>query len=331
MISLDVQTFEFREHLVKMARVFSRAEFESLLDTIDLSPPFIIKPNWINQEYAHHTDPEVLTWLLGYLSSIGKTVVTEAYSARNNPPGSAKQERGILLEHLRRSDEAFLVSQGLLETFRELGVQYVNVDEEMLAGRFEAPDSIRRATDSQFEPVADDSLYSYVPTKLYELRGGTFVSFAKFKLTFSMCTKNLFGMIPELSRPGGRGSYHGRKDRDLPRNIIDINKIYRASFNVVGLVEGINSLTGRINRGSYHSMFGYDYEVEENTGTVFFGTDPLWLDAFVCALSRMDPRDNPTSAIPEPHLSLGYDELSAWPDELVSTARSLSSPLTPGQ
>lgn len=331
MTSLDVQTFEFREHRVKMAHVFSRAEFESLLDTIDLSPPFIVKPNWINQEYAHHTDPEVLTWLLGYLSSIGKTVVTEAYSARNNPPGSAKPDQGEYAEHLRRTDEAFLVSQGLLDTFRELGAEYVNVDEEMIAGHCEPSGVIRRATESRFGPVAEEGLYSCVPTKLYELRGGTFISFAKFKLTFSMCTKNLFGMIPELSRPGGRGSYHGRKDRDLPRNIIDINKIYRSSFNVVGLVEGINTLTGHINRGSYHSMFGYDYEVHENTGIVFFGTDPLWLDAFVCALSRMDPRDNPTSAIPEPHLSLGYEEISAWPDELVSTARSLPSPLTPDQ
>jgi hypothetical protein len=92
-------------------------------------------------------------------------------------------------------------------------------------------------------------------------------------------------------------------------------------------VEGIRSLTGFINRGPYHSMFGYDYEVHENLGLFYYGTDPLWLDAFVCSQCGIDPKAYKTSVLPQPHLSLAYDELPSWPDELEDAARSLGSPI----
>jgi len=308
-------------------RVRTPEGFSAFIDRLPLNPPFIVKPNWICEEYAHHTDPEVLKWLLRKIAPRGQTLVVEAYSARNHPITRHSLPKGEELRSLRDSDQAFLRRQGLESVFKELDVRYVNIDEEVLANRTVDPDRIRKATESLFPPVRREELYSFVPSCLYDLRDGTMISLAKFKLTLSMSTKNLFGLIPDLASPGGRGDYHGKGDRDLPRNIIDINKIYRANFNVVGMVEGIRSLTGHIDRGEFHSMFGYDYEVHENTGLLYFGGDPLWLDAFICAHCGLDPKRYTTSSLRRSHLALGFKELSPWPPELTHAAKEIGSPL----
>lgn len=308
-------------------RVTTPEEFSAFVDRVPLRPPFIVKPNWICEEYAHHTDPEVLKWLLRNIAPRGPTLVVEAYSARNHPVTGHVPPKGERLPSLRDSDRAFLRRQGLESLFRELDVRYVNIDEEVLAGRTVNPDRIQKATESLFSPVQREELYSFIPTCLYDLKDGTMISLAKFKLTLSMSTKNLFGLIPDLASPGGRGDYHGKGDRYLPQNIVDINKIYRANFNVVGMVEGIRSLTGLIDRGEFHSMFGYDYEVYEDLGLIYFGGDPLWLDAFICAQCGLDPKRYVTSSLRRSHLALGFRELVPWPPELISAAKALGSPL----
>ena len=302
-------------------------EFGDFLNEVDLKPPYIVKPNWINEELAHQTDPVVLGWLLRYLASRGETLLVEAYSARNQVMKLGGPEGEVKLERYRRTEAEFIRRQGLREVLRELGITYLNIDEEVIAGRTVEAEEIRALTERRYPPVERMELYGCVPSALYDLRKGTLISFAKFKLTFSMCTKNIFGLIPDLAHPGGRGSYHGKKDKKLPRNIVDINKIYRAVFNVCGMVEGVRSLTGFINRGTHHSMFGYDYEVYRDMGLVYYGTDPLWLDAFVAYQCGIDPRSYATSVLPQPHLSLGYDDLKAWPEELESCARALGNPL----
>ena len=322
-----VDSLQFNGCTIMFDKAKSLGEFNSFIDRLPLQPPFIVKPNWICEEYAHQTDPVVLTWLLENLTSKGETYVVEAYSARNHPPGGPQPPSEDKLEWLRRSDEGFLRRQGLDVVFHDLGITYLNIDEEILAGRAVDPGEIQSITESSYPPVERKELYSFVPEKLYQMRNGTLIDFAKFKLTFSMCTKNLFGLIPDCKTPGGRGAYHGKKDRQLPRNIVDINKIYRAVFNVIGLVEGVRSLTGFINRGPYHSMFGYDYEVHEDLGLVYYGSDPLWLDAFICAQCGIEPKSYRTSVLPEPHLALGYEEISPWPQEIIEAAKNLGSPI----
>lgn len=321
------RTFRFQTNEIVVGTVADAKELAELLDEIALDPPFIVKPNWINEELAHQTDPIVLAWFLEHLASEGETFLVEAYSARNQAMKLEGPEGETKMERCRRTEAEFIRRQGLMDLIEEPGITYLNVDEEVAAGRTVDPEEIRSRTESRYRPVERSELYAYVPSTLYDIRDGTLISLAKFKLTFSMCTKNIFGMIPDLARPGGRGSYHGKKDRKLPRNIIDINKIYRANFNVVGIVEGVRTLTGFINRGSHHSMFGYDYEVHRDRGLVYFGTDPLWLDAFVACQCGIDPRSYATSVLPQPHLSLGYQELDPWPEELEACARDLGSPL----
>ncbi len=325
------KAYRFQTNEIVLDTVANPRELSDLLDEIDLDPPFIVKPNWINEELAHQTDPVVLGWFLSHLISEGETFLVEAYSARNQVMKLGRSEGESKIERYRRTEAEFIKRQGLKDLLEEPGMTYLNVDEEVAAGRTVEPDEIRSRTESRYPPVERSELYGFVPSALYDLRHGTLISLAKFKLTFSMCTKNIFGLIPDLAQPGGRGSYHGKRDRKLPRNIIDINKIYRATFNVVGMVEGIRSLTGFINRGSHHSMFGYDYEVHRDTGLIYFGTDPLWLDAFVACQCGIDPRSYATSVLPQPHLALGYQELDPWPEELEACARGLGSPLEGSQ
>jgi uncharacterized protein (DUF362 family) len=325
------QIFGFRTNKIVLDNISHSKGLADLLDEIDLDPPFIVKPNWINEELAHQTDPVVLSWFLTHLASEGETFLVEAYSARNRVMKLKGPEGETKLERYRRTEAEFIHRQGLSDLIEEPGITYLNVDEEVWAGRTVEPEEVRSRTESRYRPVERSELYAFVPSALYDLRHGTLISLAKFKLTFSMCTKNIFGLIPDLVQPGGRGSYHGKKDRKLPRNIIDINKIYRANFNVVGIVEGVRSLTGFINRGSHHSMFGYDYEVHRNRGLMYFGTDPLWLDAFVACQCGIDPRSYATSVLPQPHLALGYRELDPWPEELEACARDLGSPLEGSQ
>ena len=314
----------FDNHLILWDKVKREDEFSSFIDQLDLKPPFIIKPNWINDELAHHTDPLVLEWMVRKLNEIGETAVVEAYSARNQKGRARKDETKI--DKYRRTEGRYLKKMGLDRLFSELGVRYINVDEEVLSDDIADPRTVKTITETNGGgPVNHEELYSYIPRVLYEMRGGTLISLAKFKLTLSMSTKNLFGLIPDLPQTGGRGFYHGEKDRDLPSSIIDVYRIYCSVFNVVGFVEGIRNLTGFIDRGSHHSMFGYDYEVKENLGLIYYGTDPLWLDAFIAAQCGIEPRIFRTSVLPESHLSLGY-RVNPWPDELEKTAKNLGSP-----
>jgi hypothetical protein len=304
--------------------VGNEGEFSTFIDQLNLNPPFIVKPNWINDELAHYTDPLVLEWLLRKLLKIGEIVVVEAYSARNqlaeDEPGEEK------IDKYRRTDKEYLKRLGIERIFEDLGVKYINIDEEILSDDIADPRTVKTITETAFGPVENGELYTFVPKALYDLRGGTFISLAKFKLTFSMATKNLFGLIPDLAQPGGRGFYHGKKDIKLPRNIIDIYKIYCSVFNVVGIVEGIRSMTSAIDKGPHHSMFGYDYDVRENLGLVYFGTDPLWLDAFIGSQCGIEPRFFKTSVLPQSHLSLGYRE-HPWPAELDKIAKTSGNPL----
>ena len=70
------------------------------------------------------------------------------------------------------------------------------------------------------------------------MRGGSLLSLAKYKIVFyplgvSLSIKNLFGLVPGLSR----GKYHGEEHAFLDQSIVDINKIYRSLFSMKGLLK----------------------------------------------------------------------------------------------
>jgi uncharacterized protein (DUF362 family) len=181
---------------------------------------------------------------------------------------------------------------------------------------------VKELVEEKYSAVLREELYSFLPWKLYALRIGTFISLAKFKVFFTMCTKNMFGLISEYVGYGPRLTYHGKADKNLSQNIIDINKIYRSIFNVVGIVEGVNSLSYNIGgeTGKYKSVFEYKYDVLENKGLIYYSDDPLWLDAFVHQQCGNDP-------MKEEHLKLASKVFRKWPLEVIKEAKKMRNPL----
>ena len=73
----------FNEKRLIIDDVYSQEEFFTFLNSLKLRAPFIVKPNWICQDYGHFTDPQVLKWILRCLNEQGEVILVESYSARN--------------------------------------------------------------------------------------------------------------------------------------------------------------------------------------------------------------------------------------------------------
>jgi uncharacterized protein (DUF362 family) len=321
--------FEIEGKIIIADKVYNKNEFNTFLSNININPPFIVKPNWISEDYGHYTDSKVLKWLLKFLSSHGRVILTESYSARNSinlPFTGYKKLIEQDIKKIRESERDFLIRNGIHSLLEEFDIEYVNITEEVLEKRIVDPDLVRRKVTAQYDPIFKTEFYSFVPEKLFKLRKGTFINLAKFKIFFSMCVKNIFGMIPEYVGYGSRFHYHGKDDTNLADNIIDINKIYRTLFNVVGLVEGINTLT--CNRRSvskpYKAKFGYEYYVSENNGLIYYGNEIHWLDAFIHQQSGKNP--NQTE-----HLTKAADVFGKWSSKILEVAKQMNDPLHVGK
>lgn len=323
-----MHSFMFDEKSLVADEVHTQEEFSTFLDSLVLRAPFIVKPNWISNDYGHFTDPQVLEWMLRYLNEQGEVVVVESYAARNMmkipelksplPRFSSKD-----LELVRKSEETFLKETGIKEVLEDTGVEYVNIAEEVYARKTVPRETVQKMVESRYPSVLRKELYGFVPKKLYALRSGTFINLAKFKVFFSMCTKNMFGMIPEHVGYDSRyDAYHGKNDAYLGRNIVDINKIYRSFFNVIGIVEGINTISYNCASptAKNRSDFGYRYDVLEDKGLIYYGDDTLWLDAFIHQQCERDPME--TEYLREATRVFGQ-----WNTQLIQTAKNLSNPL----
>jgi len=321
--------FGFNGKTFMIDEVHDRRKFFSFLKELNLKPPFIVKPNWICEDYGHFTDPQILRWTLEFLHSKGHVVLVESYSARNmvqclnmnSPLKFTEQE----LKQIRKTEKDFLKRTRIYEALQKFELEYVNVAEEVLKQSVVDPNFVEKRVASKFGTVSRSELYGFVPEKLYSLRDGTFVNLAKFKVFFSACTKNMFGLIPEYVGYGSRLTYHGKADKDLSRNIVDINKIYRTLFNVIGLVEGINTLTCDLHYSNkrYKSVFGYEYGVLEDKGLLYYSDEPLWLDAFLCQQCGKNPSE-------VEHLALASSTFGVWPLQLLDVARKMLNPLEKG-
>jgi uncharacterized protein (DUF362 family) len=317
----------FRGQRIIQDEVHTKEEIFHFLNSLQLKPPFIVKPNWISADYGHFTDPKILEWTLRFFDKLGEVVLVESYSARNSMSLPNLKPDPILSDierdRLRESEEHFLSHTGVRKVLDELEIEYVNVTEEVLERGTVDRETVKETVERKYPSVLREELYSFVPEKLYALRRGTFISLAKFKVFFTMCTKNMFGLIPEYVGYGERFErYHGEADKDLAQNIVDINKVYRSMFNVVGIVEGINSLTCNVGAkdAKYKSAFGYWYDVLEAKGLIYYGDNLSWLDAFIHQQCGRDP-------LGAPHLKLAAEVFGEWPTELIAEARKAENPL----
>jgi len=198
-----------------------------LVDPWLKSDTIVIKPNWVSTDPGDFTDADSLKMLLETLNS--RIIVTESYcllrsmnilkdgmSFSNGEKdvnwkwlrkGEGWQwlienpdwnwfKRGGHWNHLKEEDKAFRDKYGFTDLFSEFGVTYINVTEEVWNGRIADPNRVQQMVESQYKPVQQEKLYSMVPKVLYDLRGSTFISFARLKMYASFTFKNLFGMIP---------------------------------------------------------------------------------------------------------------------------------------
>ncbi|MHA2222350.1 MAG: DUF362 domain-containing protein [Candidatus Thorarchaeota archaeon] len=236
---------------VMFSREGTRETFMEIVSKLDLNEPVLIKPNWSTSTIF--TEATILDWTLTALKC--EKIVVESYAHYRSPifrdhygPFDAdfdKMLAGQKKRDLQENDRWFLDFTGIGDVLREHDVEYLNLSEELWSKQICEPDRIRTLVESRFEPLVNDIMYSMVPTRLYDMRGGTLLSLAKPKLAtetigITLSIKNLFGLI---STPY-RGKFHGTHDTNLNDSIMDINKIYHSLFDVRGIVEAVFTTSG---------------------------------------------------------------------------------------
>ena len=246
---------------------------------------FIIKPNWFGPDRGYFTDVQTLDLFLRNLD--GRKIIIESHTPGRNvnsekAPEDTEQNRAWM----RQLEKQFLSATGLAELLDRDDVEYINITEEVWAGRTVGSEKIAGIVEEKYPPITHKELYSYVPTKLYKLRGTPLINLAKMKvwlppapLFFSLGMKNLFGLIPDPSR----NYYHGNNDSGLSRSINDINEVYHALFPVCGFTEAI-----------YNTRFSTRQDpdsVLENLGVVVAGKHPVALDACTIKLLGFDYKE----------------------------------------
>ncbi len=332
-----------------IAKVSNADELRQMLvDPWFDSETILVKPNWVSTDPADFTDAETLKTLFEALDS--RIVVTESYSlarslnlldegmrftvdgkdvnwkwlltgdgwkwlVENGPDWDWFKKDGHW-DQIRAEDKAFLDKQGFTDLFEEFDVTYINVTEEVWSGRVADPTEVKTAVESRFEPVHVEKLYHMVPQELYDLRGSTFISFARLKMYASFTIKNLFGMIPDPLRPW----WHGLNNCRIAQNIVDVNKVYHALFDMYGICEALNTTAFIHPEGKFEGIYSGKYDVVEDFGVVAFGRDLVSLDVLLLYLTDPSTRGvvNEVNRTP---LELAAEAFGAFDGETLEEAK----------
>jgi len=287
----------------------TRDTFMEIISRLDLKEPVVIKPNWSTSTIF--TEAEILDWTLSALNC--DKIVVESYAHYRSPifrdhTGSfdAELERkleGQKKKDLQENDRWFLRFTGIGDILKKHDVEYLNLSEELWSKQVCEPSQIRSLVESRFEPLVNDIMYSMVPTRLYERRGGTLLSLAKPKLAHgtigvTLSIKNLFGMIPN--------------DVKLNDSIMDITKICQTLFDLRGVVEAVFS-TSTFDESL---MMG---EIFNDLGFVWGSNDVFELDTVVTTQLGMDIQE-------VGHLSQASKIFGEVSQQTIETARK--NPIT---
>jgi hypothetical protein len=222
--------------MVVVEEVNSPEDFKSFIDRLEVrGAVYVVKPNWTN---AHaFTSAETLGWLFSALR--GRTKIIEGYSAWRNELNTGSEPSDFITpdnakaewQWIKEQDGWFLKYGGFDQLFSKFGVEYINITEEVWSTRTLDPSEVRDFVDSKYGVLVNEEMYSFVPTRLYELKDSTLISLNNSHQTsksVSLSTRNLFGLIPD---PARYGKWHGRNNSRLSQSITDINKIYRSLFS----------------------------------------------------------------------------------------------------
>lgn len=299
---------------VMFCRESTRESFIEVISTLDLKSPVVIKPNWSTSKI--YTEAEILDWTLSALDC--EKIVVESCALYRSPiflnhqgPFNAELEEkltGQKKKDLHENDRWFLEMAGIDEVLKKHDVEYLNLSDELWSKRVCEPDQIKSIVESRFEPLTNDILYTMVPTRLYDMRGGTLLSLAKPKIAHgtigvTLSVKNLFGMI---STPY-RGKFHGTKDSKLNDSIMDINKICHSLFDVRGMVEAVFSTSASDETLVKSTIF-------HDLGFIWGSNDVLELDAVITTQLGLDAQT-------VGHLALAAKTFGQWSNEAIDLAR----------
>lgn len=246
--------------------------------------PIIVKPNWFSLHPGNYTEASVLDQVLAALP--GRAVVVESYTGMRND-GSRRITARNGRSHwqwLREQDGWFLATTGIGEVLARHGAEYVNVTEEVWSGRAAPAAEVAARVEARYGAIDQPELYGVVPQRLFALAGSPMLSLGRFKPPWSLSLKNLFGLIPDPMRD----RWHGPRDRDLARSIVNIATVYHALFCMVGLVETLAPFPAYHPGGQYHTPWG-DYDLRPAAGVVFAGRSLPAVDAAAARAWGDDP------------------------------------------
>jgi uncharacterized protein (DUF362 family) len=290
--------------IVNVESSLNEEKFATMIGALNLQPPVLIKPNWGTVECF--TEADILDWTLSAIP--GSKLVVESHGwARSEEILNHQKPVELTKANLRKGDRWFQDYTGSAKVLEKHQVEYLNLTEEVWAGRIADPGLIRQAVEEKYGALQFEELYARVPARLYEMRGGTLLSLSKLKIAFyplgaSLSIKNLFGLIPGPSR----GKFHGPDHSCLNQSILDINKIYRSLFAVKGMIEALHS-------SGYHEVESERTRVFPGCDKAFASQDTVSLDAFVAASAGRDPQGIG-------HIHLAAETFGAWDPQLCADA-----------
>jgi hypothetical protein len=285
-------------------RVHKPAELTSLLKkTIRTSDPVIVKIDMVSVDKMYPKNLDVLRCVAE--AAEGKVIATEGHllwrPLQLEPHGLKLVADGVEMDwdrllkgkgwrwllknpdwswfidgphwaHMIKGDRLFLEKYGYIDLFKEHGIEYVNATDEVWAGRVADPEKVRKAVEDKYSPAAISRIYEIVPEKLYRHRDATFLSVSKRKEYPSFTMKNLFGLTPDPVRAW----WHGYRNKRLDKSILDINRVYGALFDLVGVFEAT--------RGDGPTPFTRDIGISRKMAQ---------LDAIICQTSGFEIAKTP--------------------------------------
>ncbi|MCC6187546.1 MAG: DUF362 domain-containing protein [Anaerolineales bacterium] len=296
-----MQTFRGPQsrHPIHAAHVRSVDDLAGLLAAAGVRPgPTIIKVNWFGPEYGYFTDAQTLDFVLRALPA-GEKFVVEGHAYGRNDGSRTLDWRDLDAvranwDWLREQDAWFQRSTGLADVLERHNARYVNVTDEVWAGRTVPPETVAAAVEARFAPIVLRELYDFMPARLWELRGATLISLARIKVRspnalaadpspyspiFSLAIKNLFGLVPDPFR----FRWHGRQGQSLAQSLVDITKIYSAVFDLVGCNEGLFQLLVNDPIGAHETNWGR-YDILCNQGVALAGRALIALDTVTASM-----------------------------------------------
>ncbi len=253
--------------------------------------PVWIKVNWTSPDRGMFTEPATLKRILSVISR--PVTLLESYSIGrvNGPLDELPDNEQDYIQAMRNADRRFLKTTGIDEILKMPSVSYFNLTEAINAGEAAPAHEVKEIVTSAVEhPINFPELYNHVPQNMYRHRGKvTLLNLARMKVPavnsgdWSLVLKNMFGLITTPDRR----KFH---KQDLVGAILDINCIYRSLFNVVDVVEALNSAVIYGYDGQYKAPWG-NYDLYTDETLVAYDTNPVLLELAVAEYFDKDLSD----------------------------------------